>query len=302
MDISIIIPVYNVASYIEVCMHSICRQTFRGNYEVIVVDDCGTDNSIALAESILKQELPRNAVFQILHHAYNRGLSAARNTGDKVSQGKYTLYVDSDDQLMPVCLEKLFQKAEETRADLTYGAYETFSEEHPDGIQSFHGSYIMAWNKLIRKDFLTRHHISFVEGLIHEDNPWNFEVSVHHPVTAVVNEVTYRYLIRENSLQTGKDYQKHFSAYCQILSEYSRIIYSMGAQDAYKYTHYLEQQKALFFSMTMKKGTPEQLHELYSLIRTLAPKPKCSKPDFHYYIPEFLGLWAYKKFHKYHLC
>ena len=108
MDISIIIPVYNIASYIEACMHSICRQTFRGNYEVIVVDDCGTDNSIVLAESILKQELPRNAVFQILYHAHNCGLSAARNTGNEVSQRKYTLYVDSDDQLTPGCLEKLF--------------------------------------------------------------------------------------------------------------------------------------------------------------------------------------------------
>ena len=123
MDISIIIPVYNVASYIEPCIRSICRQTFKGSYEVIVVDDCGTDNSIELAENILKAELPSNATYRILHHGLNRGLSAARNTGDGISQGKYTLYVDSDDQLTPVCLEYLFDKAEASDADLTYGAY-----------------------------------------------------------------------------------------------------------------------------------------------------------------------------------
>jgi len=303
MDISIIIPVYNVASYIEACMRSICRQTFKGSYEVIVVDDCGTDNSIELAENILKAELPSNATYRILHHGLNRGLSAARNTGDGISQGKYTLYVDSDDQLTPVCLEYLFDKAEASDADLTYGAYGTFSDEHPDGIKVFHGPYIMAWNKLIRKDFLTKHHIRFVEGLIHEDNPWNFELSVHNPKTAVVGEVTYRYLIRENSLQTGKDYSRHFAAYCQILREYSRIIYGLGTQETIdKYTHYLEQQKALYFSMTVEKGTPRQLHDLYWLIRKVGPKPKCSKPDFHYYIPDCLGFLAYKKFHKYHLC
>lgn len=303
MDISIIVPVYNVASYIGACMRSICKQSFRGSFEVIVVDDCGTDNSIALAEAVLKTELPANAAYRILRQEHNRGLSAARNTGDEVSQGKYTLYVDSDDQLMPVCLEKLFEKAETTGADLTYGAYETFSDEHPDGIQVFHGSFVMAWNKLIRKDFLTKHRIRFVEGLIHEDNPWSFEVSVHKPVTAVVEDVTYRYLIRENSLQTGKDYRKHFSAYCQILKEYSRIICDLDSPDAIRaYTHYLEQQKALFFSMTIEKGTPEQLQELYCLIRTVGPKPACSKPDFHYYLPARLGFCAYKKFHKYHLC
>jgi len=303
MDISIIIPVYNVASYIEPCMRSICRQTFKGSYELIIVDDCGTDDSIAIAEKVVAEELPSNASFRILRHAHNRGLSAARNTGDEVSQGKYTLYVDSDDQLTPLCLERLFEKAEETGSDVTYGAYETFSDECPTGIQVFHGSYVMAWNKLIRKDFLVKHHIRFVEGLIHEDNPWSFEVSVHQPKTAEVKDVTYRYLIRENSLQTGKDYQKHFAAYCQILKEYSRIIYSLDTEsESGRYVGHLEQQKALFFTMTMEKGTSAQLHELYHLIRSTGPKPPFSKPHLHYFLPELIGFIAYKKFHKYHLC
>ena len=161
----------------------------------------------------------------------------------------------------------------------------------------------MAWNKLIRKDFLQKNHIGFVEGLVHEDNPWSFEVKVRKPITAVVEEVTYRYLIRENSLQTSKDYTKHFDAYCQILKEYSRIIYSLDSLDAvHRYIYYLEQQKALFFATTMEKGTTEQLHQLYELIRSIGPIPKCSKPDFHYYLPACLGFKAYKKFHRYHLC
>ena len=302
-EISLIVPVYNVASYIEACMHSICQQTFKGEFEVIVVDDCGTDNSIELAESVLKNGLPSNARYSILHHDHNRGLSAARNTGDEVSEGIYTLYVDSDDQLTPICLEKLFEKAEATGADLTYGAYETFQTKNPTQTTICKGPFIMAWNKLIRKDFLTKHHIRFIEGLVHEDNPWNFEVLVNKPVTVAVPDVTYRYLVRENSLQTDKDFQKHYAAYCQILKEYSRIISNLQSkEEVAKTIPFLERNKALFFALTQEKGTFSQLYKLYSIIREVCPKPKCSKPDFHYYIPAFLGFWAYRKFYGYHLC
>lgn len=301
--ISIIVLVYNLVLYIEDCMRSICQQTFKGGYEVIVVDDCGSDNSIALAENVLQNEFLDNAEYKILHHDKNRGLSAARNTGDAVSKGKYALYVDSDDQLTPICLEKLFEKAEATGADLTYGTYESFSLEYPENNSTSQGPFIMAWNKLVRKDYLEKHHIRFVEGLIHEDNPWNLEVMIHQPKVAQVKELTYRYLVRENSLQTGKDFTRHYTAFCQILKEYSRIIYSLNSSDIItKYIPFLEQQKALFFVQTEEKGTPNQLKILYKVIREVGPKPKISKVDFHYYIPVFLGYVAYKKFFRYHLC
>ncbi len=301
--ISIIVPVYNVALYIEGCMRSICQQTFKGRYEIIVVDDCGCDNSIALAESILQKELPDNAEYKILHHDTNRGLSAARNTGDEVSQGKYTLYVDSDDQLTPICLEKLFEKAEVTGADLTYGAYVTFSAEKPTEGWICRDTYVMAWNKLVRKDFLVRNHIKFIEGLIHEDNPWNFEVIIHEPIVAVVDDITYRYLVRENSIQTNKDFNKHFLSYCQILKEYSHTIYNQNSTRVIKkYIPFLEKEKAIFFAFTKEKGTPNQLKILYKVIREVGPKPIFSKVDFHYYIPAFLGYIAYNRFFRHHLC
>jgi len=298
--ISIIVPVYNVASYIEACMQSICEQTFK-DFEVILVDDCGTDRSMELAEETVRRCALTTS---ILHHEHNRGLSAARNTGLAAAQGEYVLFVDSDDQLMPQCLELLYRQADRTRADMTFGGFETFGDKerthHPHGTP-----YVMAWNKLCRRSFLIDNGIQFIEGLIHEDCPWSFEIECKARKITMVPDITYRYLIREGGLQTAGDYERHFNAYCTILLAYTKTIAESHLhyhKSQSQYTEWFEIQKALFFSMTMHRGTDGQLHELYRMIRSLKPFPKFSKADCHYWMPEGLGYMWYKKFHKYHLC
>ena len=298
--ISIIIPIYNVASYIEACMQSICEQTYR-DFEVILVDDCGQDNSVQLAVETLRGG---GIEAIVLRHEHNRGLSAARNTGMTVAQGKYVLFVDSDDMLVARSLELLHQEAERTGADMTYGSYETFGDE-----ARFHqaqGSpYVMAWNKLCRRSFLSDNHISFIEGLIHEDCPWSFELECKASKIAMVKEVTYRYLIRKGGLQTAGEYTRHFKSYCTILKSYAKTIaesISTGCRTKSSFVDWFERQKALFFAMTLDQGTFLQQKEIYSLIRSLKPIPPFSKADCHYYLPAFLGIVLYKKFHSYHLC
>ena len=79
-SISIIIPIFNVESYISRCLYSVTSQTYKGPTECILVDDCGTDNSITMAEDIInKYQGPIR--FRIIKHKFNRGLAAARNTG-----------------------------------------------------------------------------------------------------------------------------------------------------------------------------------------------------------------------------
>ena len=298
--ISIIIPIYNVASYIEACMQSICEQTYR-DFEVILVDDCGTDNSVQLAVETLR----RGGIEAIvLRHEHNRGLSAARNTGMTVAQGEYVLFVDSDDMLVPRSLELLLQEAERTGADMTYGSYETFGDE-----ARFHqaqgSAYVMAWNKLCRRSFLNDNHISFIEGLIHEDCPWSFELECKANKISMVKEVTYRYLIRLGGLQTAGEYTRHLKSYCTILKSYAKTIaesINTGCRTKSSFVDWFERQKALYFAMTLDRGTSLQQKEMYSLIRNLKPIPPFSKADCHYYLPAFLGIVLYKKFHSYHLC
>ena len=107
MKVSIIIPVYNVASYIEECIQSVLDQTYP-DLEVVLVDDCGTDHSMELAENLIRKS-NRSSIFRIEKHDRNRGLSAARNTGIKTATGEYLYFVDSDDKISQDCIEKLVQ-------------------------------------------------------------------------------------------------------------------------------------------------------------------------------------------------
>ena len=298
--ISIIIPIYNVESYIEDCLKCVASQTCLTQgvqVECILVDDCGKDQSIAICEKFI-ENYKGHLTFKLLHHEHNRGLSAARNTGMEVAQGEYVYFLDSDDKITPDCLEKLYAKALDTDADVTFGSYETFGCESKQYITN-DAPYVTAWNKLCKRTFLQNNNIQFIEGLVHEDCPWSFEIECKGAKFAHVPDITYLYLVREGSLQTGKDFNKHFEAYMQILQEYARIIAETGSE--HKYLGWFEKQKALFFTMTLSEGTPEQSRKMYRQIRTLQPKPKFSKSDAHYFVPFVAGIVLYRKFHKYYL-
>ena len=101
MKISVIVPVYNVESYVEACLRSILRQTFR-DLEILVVDDGSTDSSGEICERLSRED-ERIHVF----HQENGGLSAARKTGLKAASGEFVAPVDSDDLLSPAYMEKL---------------------------------------------------------------------------------------------------------------------------------------------------------------------------------------------------
>ena len=73
MTVSIIIPIYNVALYIEDCLKSVMRQTYQGEMECLLVDDCGTDDSMAIAERMVG-EYEGPIRFKVIRHERNRGL------------------------------------------------------------------------------------------------------------------------------------------------------------------------------------------------------------------------------------
>jgi glycosyltransferase involved in cell wall biosynthesis len=114
MDISVIVPVYNVENYIERCLDSIFNQSFSGTFEVIAVDDCSTDNSLQILKNYQKKE--KRLI--VIKHEFNKKLSIARFTGMNFSKGRYILNLDSDDWLLSDALLNLFNKASETNADV----------------------------------------------------------------------------------------------------------------------------------------------------------------------------------------
>lgn len=98
---SIIIPMYNVEKYIKKCINSCLNQTYK-NYEVIIVDDQSSDNSLNIAKSMCK-----DVSFVKILKQKNSGVSVARNKGLLKSKGDYVLFVDGDDWLEYDALAKL---------------------------------------------------------------------------------------------------------------------------------------------------------------------------------------------------
>lgn len=103
--VSIIVPTYNNEKYLANCIDSLLAQTFQ-DFEVIVVDDGSTDQTIKLLKAFKTN--PRIRV----HSQPNSGISAARNQGLKLSRGKFISFVDSDDCVTPDFLEKLINEGE----------------------------------------------------------------------------------------------------------------------------------------------------------------------------------------------
>ena len=219
MDVSIIIPTYNVASYIIECLDSVASQTYRGSLECIVVDDCGTDDSIALADNFIQHYLGK-IDFRILHREKNGGLSAARNTGLNEAKGEFVYFLDSDDYITPDCIESLVEVAKHfPKVEIVQGGivntkgtiiYDSTRFKTPQLLEDRKDIYsklvfgelpVSSWNKLIRRDFLKENSIDFYEGVIHEDVDFLYKLAAHVTSFALCPVITYCYRIqREGSI------------------------------------------------------------------------------------------------------
>ena len=116
-SISIIIPVYNVEQYIEECLLSVANQTMTEGIECIIVDDCGPDNSAAIAKRFV-DSYQGDIRFTFIQRENNGGLSAARNTGIEAATGEYIYFLDSDDFIVPECIKTLYSIAIAYNADV----------------------------------------------------------------------------------------------------------------------------------------------------------------------------------------
>ncbi|MBQ4915637.1 glycosyltransferase [Maribacter sp. MMG018] len=110
--VSVIVPVYNVANYLERCIESIIHQTHK-NLDIILVNDGSTDNSGSLCDTFTTKDDRIRVV-----HQKNGGLSAARNTGMGIMKGDFVIFVDSDDWLKTKMIEKLLSFALEHNLEL----------------------------------------------------------------------------------------------------------------------------------------------------------------------------------------
>ena len=180
--VSVIVPVYNVEQYLEECVKSILSQTYK-NLEIILVDDGATDSSGRMCDSYAADDGRIKVV-----HKENGGVSRARNTGIEKSKGEYVLFVDADDYLAPKAIAVLVAQANAVAGvDMVIGDYAahhslgyeeealqrnlpvrqsfTFRESNSDAAYSLLTMVNATFCKLIKKDILIAHDISFPENL-----------------------------------------------------------------------------------------------------------------------------------------
>ena len=244
--ISVIIPMYNVEKYIGECLDSLLAQTFK-DFEVIVVDDCSTDNSCVVVESYAKKFGGR---LKLTHTKKNTGgAGLPRNKGIELSRGEYLSFIDPDDTITPTAFKELYNLAKKSAAEVVHCEkwYELPDEfyhdaEHrknlkpyswPAGEKIFINQPIMLTNdlerrivdfskgwltwsvclQLVRRDFIVDNEIKFAN--VHcEDMLFTMcELSCAEKYIVVPN-VFYFYRLREGSaIRENLDVQKIIHKY-----------------------------------------------------------------------------------------
>ena len=181
--VTVIVPVYKVEKYIERCARALFEQTFR-SIEYIFVDDLSPDDSMEIVRRVASWYPARRNAIRCVRHFKNRGVAAARNTGLHEANGDYIAFCDGDDWMEPDAIEKMYEAAVRTEADVvwtdfyyTYSGYEKVSvqKNKPVGMEcikallceKMHGGL---WNKLVKRNLYEQYDICFLAGL----NVWEY--------------------------------------------------------------------------------------------------------------------------------
>lgn len=240
--ISIIIPIYNVEQYIEDCLQSVEKQTIDEGLECILVDDCGKDNSIKVAEAFISA-YQGNIHFQLLHHEHNSGLSAARNTGIRAAKGEYVYFLDSDDAITPDCMAGFLKIIEaHPNVDLIQGLIDQDSpymnqfatKEFPSytddrkyikrALLDYNELPVCAANKMVRRRLIIDHDLFFKEGIIHEDNYWSFFLAKYVCSLAVYPKKCYLYTENPVSITKAVNREKEIRSSKVIIEDFCNNI------------------------------------------------------------------------------
>ncbi len=238
ITISIIIPAFNVESYIEDCLLSVINQNFT-NYEVIIINDGSTDNSKKIIKRIINDKCNYK-----LYSQNNTGVSAARNKGLMYAKGKYICFLDSDDKLSDNALATLAALCNENNLDTLVYGMKIFKVENgcelkiptynrPADLdkkilsgrdyfkksmeqQIFGASVGLYW---LKRTIALKH--SFYEGIIHEDNLYTAQILLDKDCRRllIISDPMYLRRIRQGSITTSKHNRQHYLGFLTVYKE-----------------------------------------------------------------------------------
>ena len=242
--LSIVIPVYNVEEYLDRCLSSVISASGIQMTEIILVDDGSTDKSGRIADSYADQ-------YEYIEsfHKTNGGLSDARNYGLGKAKGKYVVFIDSDDMVVPDGLDRVINEVSDCDADVllwngkaineddivvdsvvnlilvhnglpTDGMMLTGTETMVKQIEDHKKIAMTAWLRAVRREYIINNNLFFEKGLIHEDELWTPKVMLCANTVKYLDENVYLYRIRNNSIMSNdSDKKEHAEAFIHILNE-----------------------------------------------------------------------------------
>lgn len=205
IKLSIILPVYNVAPYLRLCLDSIMEE-IMDDTEVIVIDDGSTDESPKICD-----EYARKYEQVRVRHQQNAGLSAARNAGLSAAHGKYVSFVDSDDFVDSSVLNYMVVALDESEADFAISSYmpiafdymqlrhkEEFLKKYEyidseNFLQNIKKYTMQVWNKVYRRTFIDT--LSFKEGILYEDVAYIHAIAIRMEKAIYISVPMYYYRV-----------------------------------------------------------------------------------------------------------
>lgn len=208
MKISIVMTAYNMEQYIEEAMRSCLNQTYK-DIELVVVEDCSTDNTLSVVEKVAKED----SRVVIVKHATNLGAGMGRRDGINAATGEYFITIDADDWIDEDFIEALVIKAKDTGADVISGGitvergngywektcYGDVTTTGIDKVKKFWGEKIVFMNnKIIRTSF--RDKIQYCHRRFIEDTPTIIPILHMANQVDYVSNTGYHYRMQDNSL------------------------------------------------------------------------------------------------------
>lgn len=327
--VSIIIPIYKVENFVIRCLNSVKNQSYSA-IECILVDDCGPDRSMEIYQNFINENQLTH--FRILKQPKNFGLSMARNAGIDEAKGEYLYFLDSDDQITIDAIKDLVTLAESTKAELTLGHCICVNEKEGwerdyfpinskkdilEGNEEILNHFVenkypvMACDKLVRKDFVIKNQLYFVQDLFSQDVLWSFQSSLKLNKVAFLRKDTYIYYFHDASIIHNRG-EKHFGNWITIAGYMNRAILEQSNPEKKKLLlRYLIEFKAMTLQMNWKAQKNEDLwkrsYDAYSKLSKLTLSQyfnsdyskELKKNDFFTSIPKNLSFkifkWRYER-------
>lgn len=239
--ISIIIPVYNVETYLSRCLHSLVSLDLKS--EIIIVNDGSTDKSLEIAKDF--QRCFADLDIKIVSQA-NKGLSAARNTGLDIAKGEYVYFIDSDDFIDPLQFNALLEETVSENLDIGIGRFLYWGKstiiqldevkEDISGVVATGKEYLNflrpeVWIKLYRLEFLKKNNLRFVENVLFEDEIFNLHSMLKAERVKQFDRVFYFYYQRSNSITHHMNEELRLEHYYRLAESILKIKDDFNEED-----------------------------------------------------------------------